>query len=507
MEAGDMIDLDAVMDGGLDAVVDTGVGNASVPATAATQEEERARSGKAKPKEGGTVLHSGQDFQCPDCRTISTELWKPSHFMDFPLCSICQELEVNCVYASCQHAKTCDRCALQFGAGASSTHSGDGAAGSASAGSELYTLATSRTLIHPWPRGIGEVTSKEGDDYGDLKMKAWTQHLHRVGALADKNEKGGVASSERAHYGYPTLEGSEAAGLYPGSRYTNLESQYLKNNGQPSAGIHTEASEFYTASLTEKEQNSRASKFKKGTASPTEITVAFSTRFSSIPDVVARISSESTNLDLNVELELVEVSTTCATFVKPAKLLAWEAAAAHDDAEKLNTTESQKGCLVSYSAAERGSYQIVGFGDCDGVYSPTSQFVNGLTVYTNEHNCHLVSSEEGWRIVRGRTDGEILRKIPASAGTAHPPYESRAKTKECRSFDLPVEAEGSGWGPKSGVWRIENIKDLAPVDKKEWGQFYAGDSYVICYTFKTPGGKEAAFIYFWQGVESTQDEK
>lgn len=125
-----MIDLDAVMDGGLDAVVDTGVGNASVPATAATQEEERARSGKAKPKEGGTVLHSGQDFQCPDCRTISTELWKPSHFMDFPLCSICQELEVNCVYASCQHAKTCDRCALQFGAGASSTHSGDGAAGS-----------------------------------------------------------------------------------------------------------------------------------------------------------------------------------------------------------------------------------------------------------------------------------------------------------------------------------------------------------------------------------------
>lgn len=78
--------------------------------------------------------------------------------------------------------------------------------------------------------------SKEGDDYGDLKMKAWTQHLHRVGALADKNEKGGVASSERAHYGYPTLEGSEAAGLYPGSRYTNLESQYLKNNGQPSAG-------------------------------------------------------------------------------------------------------------------------------------------------------------------------------------------------------------------------------------------------------------------------------
>jgi hypothetical protein len=37
--------------------------------------------------------------------------------MEIPMCSICKELEVNCVYASCSHAKTCDRCALQFGAG------------------------------------------------------------------------------------------------------------------------------------------------------------------------------------------------------------------------------------------------------------------------------------------------------------------------------------------------------------------------------------------------------
>ena len=65
------------------------------------------------------VLHSGQSFRCPDCRTTSTELLKINLFMDFPLCSICQELEVNCVFASCQHAKTCDRCALQIGAGVS----------------------------------------------------------------------------------------------------------------------------------------------------------------------------------------------------------------------------------------------------------------------------------------------------------------------------------------------------------------------------------------------------
>jgi hypothetical protein len=69
---------------------------------------------------------------------------------------------------------------------------------------------------------------------------------------------------------------------------------------------------------------------------------------------------------------------------------------------------------------------------------------------------------------------------------------------------LPKEQEGSG---SVEVWRIENIKDLAPVDKKEYGQFYAGDSYIILYKYLDPGGKEAAFIYFWQGSESTQDEK
>eukprot|EP00039_Didymoeca_costata_P018244 m.332725 g.332725 ORF g.332725 m.332725 type:complete len:884 (-) comp16996_c0_seq1:287-2938(-) len=69
---------------------------------------------------------------------------------------------------------------------------------------------------------------------------------------------------------------------------------------------------------------------------------------------------------------------------------------------------------------------------------------------------------------------------------------------------LPQEMEGSG---ELSVFRIENIKDLAPVKKNEYGQFYAGDSYVILYKYKTPGGKESAFIYFWQGLKSTQDEK
>jgi len=56
------------------------------------------------------------------------------------------------------------------------------------------------------------------------------------------------------------------------------------------------------------------------------------------------------------------------------------------------------------------------------------------------------------------------------------------------------------------VWRVENF-DKAPVDKKEYGQFYQGDSYVMLYTYKDSKGKENYIIYFWQGLDSSQDEK
>jgi hypothetical protein len=56
------------------------------------------------------------------------------------------------------------------------------------------------------------------------------------------------------------------------------------------------------------------------------------------------------------------------------------------------------------------------------------------------------------------------------------------------------------------IWRVENF-DKAPVDKKEYGQFYQGDSYVMLYTYKDSRGKENYIIYFWQGLDSSQDEK
>jgi hypothetical protein len=56
------------------------------------------------------------------------------------------------------------------------------------------------------------------------------------------------------------------------------------------------------------------------------------------------------------------------------------------------------------------------------------------------------------------------------------------------------------------VWRVEDF-DKVPVESNMHGQFYAGDSYVILYTYFNKQGKKAWIIYFWQGRDSSQDEK
>jgi hypothetical protein len=53
---------------------------------------------------------------------------------------------------------------------------------------------------------------------------------------------------------------------------------------------------------------------------------------------------------------------------------------------------------------------------------------------------------------------------------------------------------------------VEDFKKVA-VDSKTRGQFYMGDSYVLLYTYKDAAKKECYIVYFWQGNDSTQDEK
>jgi hypothetical protein len=74
-------------------------------------------------------------------------------------------------------------------------------------------------------------------------------------------------------------------------------------------------------------------------------------------------------------------------------------------------------------------------------------------------------------------------------------------TKGSRESQHLVD-DGSG---KVEVWRIEDF-EMAAVDPKMYGQFFGGDSYVILYTYFI-NNKENYIIYFWQGQESSQDER
>lgn len=59
--------------------------------------------------------------------------------------------------------------------------------------------------------------------------------------------------------------------------------------------------------------------------------------------------------------------------------------------------------------------------------------------------------------------------------------------------------DGSG---KLEIWRIEDF-EMVPWDRP--GEFYQGDSFVMLYTYLV-NNKEEYIIYFWQGLESSQDE-
>jgi len=55
------------------------------------------------------------------------------------------------------------------------------------------------------------------------------------------------------------------------------------------------------------------------------------------------------------------------------------------------------------------------------------------------------------------------------------------------------------------IWRINDFKK-EPLDKNLYGQFWAGDSFLVLYTYKI-NSKTAWIIYFWQGRDSSLDEK
>jgi len=65
-----------------------------------------------------------------------------------------------------------------------------------------------------------------------------------------------------------------------------------------------------------------------------------------------------------------------------------------------------------------------------------------------------------------------------------------------------VADDGSG---KTEMFRIEDFEPV-PVDQATYGQFFAGDSYIVKYTYLS-SGREATLLYFWLGKDSTTDEQ
>ncbi|XP_039432535.1 gelsolin, cytoplasmic isoform X1 [Culex pipiens pallens] len=68
-----------------------------------------------------------------------------------------------------------------------------------------------------------------------------------------------------------------------------------------------------------------------------------------------------------------------------------------------------------------------------------------------------------------------------------------------------------GFMPDNGqgeaeVWRVENFQ-LVPVEPQTYGMFFGGDSYVIKYEYRNKHGGHGYIIYFWQGKQSSTDEK
>ncbi|XP_024086228.1 gelsolin, cytoplasmic [Cimex lectularius] len=67
-----------------------------------------------------------------------------------------------------------------------------------------------------------------------------------------------------------------------------------------------------------------------------------------------------------------------------------------------------------------------------------------------------------------------------------------------------------GFMPDNGngivqVFRVQNF-ELLPVEEENYGIFFGGDSYVIKYEYNSEFGRKY-IIYYWQGKDSTADEK
>jgi len=86
----------------------------------------------------------------------------------------------------------------------------------------------------------------------------------------------------------------------------------------------------------------------------------------------------------------------------------------------------------------------------------------------------------------------------------------RAQAKVVNTQKTAGVRPGEDFGPTAGtapgveVWRIEKLQ-VVPVDKRQHGKFYSGDSYIVLHT-RARATKLVWDLYFWLGAATSQDE-
>jgi hypothetical protein len=99
------------------------------------------------------------------------------------------------------------------------------------------------------------------------------------------------------------------------------------------------------------------------------------------------------------------------------------------------------------------------------------------------------------------------RTVDFGMGAKSPKKEAKSDTSALYGGGAAEEKQqmvDDGTG-KLTIYRVENL-ELGSVPEPMYGQFFAGDSYVVLYEYEQ-GRKEFQLLYFWQGRDSSSDEK
>eukprot|EP00392_Amoebophrya_sp_AT5.2_P006572 g6584.t1 len=106
----------------------------------------------------------------------------------------------------------------------------------------------------------------------------------------------------------------------------------------------------------------------------------------------------------------------------------------------------------------------------------------------------MVRAPPGRKMARG-----LLAGLRVSIANMHKTSGERRKSVPAVQRDPLREAVK--------IWRIEKF-DAVETPADSYGQFFSGDSYIVEYVYRADNGKiEEALLYFWQGEDSTADEK